>query len=106
MTRISQSSDFRQKELAVGILTNKPTCLKKAWVNSVDADGLWKTKTGQTLICIKVMLYMNAILSDQLSKKKPFNVMTCAQAVAADTAGPGCAGWPSGFWVQGSEVGQ
>lgn len=31
-----------------GIATRKPTCLKKAWVNSADADGLWKTKTGQT----------------------------------------------------------
>lgn len=25
-------------------LEEKPTCLKKAWVNSADADGLWKTK--------------------------------------------------------------
>lgn len=30
--------------------------------------------------------------------------MTCAPAVAADTAGPGCAAWWSGFSVRGSEV--
>lgn len=37
---------------------------------------------------------------------RQINAMTCAQAAAADTAEPGCAAWPSDFWVRGSEVGR
>lgn len=34
------------------------------------------------------------------------NALTCTQAAAANTAGPGCAGWPSGSSAQGFGDGQ
>lgn len=48
-------------------LEEKPTCLKKAWVNSADADGLWKTKTGHWVISIEGLSVCTTIISDQVS---------------------------------------
>lgn len=59
-----------------------------------------KQDTGSLALRSKC-LYCNNIRSSV-----SFNVLTCAQAAAADTAEPGCAGWPSGFWARGSEVGR
>lgn len=52
------------------------------------------------LCCRWMWLYFFLIPSDCW-----FTEITCAQAAAADTAGPGCGGWQSGFWVRGFEVG-
>lgn len=77
------------------ITGRKPTCLKKAWVSREDADGLRRERKSKHIIGIIInecALWL-CMVSDRLS----FTVLTCARAAAADTAGPGCAEWQSGF---------